>query len=149
MQDINEHNELERMAPTLHALPKEDPFVVPNGFFERFPHEVQAQLGATQRHGIQWNWWKRMAIALPVIAVITLGALHYAARSEGMAIGTIAMEPLTMDELLQYNENDLLAATEESELPTLGSVDLQLNKEEALAYFTHEQTDLTELIAEQ
>jgi hypothetical protein len=43
MKSNNTNDEL-RQAPLLKGIPTHDPFVVPDGFFERFPHQVQDRL---------------------------------------------------------------------------------------------------------
>ena len=44
MERSDEMDELKHLAPTLHGLKRTDPFTVPDGFFERFPHQVQAAI---------------------------------------------------------------------------------------------------------
>jgi hypothetical protein len=43
MKSKNTNNELKE-APLLKSIPAHDPFVVPDGFFERFPHQLQDRL---------------------------------------------------------------------------------------------------------
>lgn len=43
MQHIPEHDPLQD-APLLRSIRREDPFRVPDGFFERFPHLVQERI---------------------------------------------------------------------------------------------------------
>jgi len=66
MDHLDDLNELARTAPTLHGLPKVDPFVVPDGFFERFPHAVGDAIAARERrvNGV-WRPWMRWALAVP------------------------------------------------------------------------------------
>ena len=52
MDTHTEHEDLKQLAPTLASIPKVDPFVVPQGLFERFPHRriaAQAQQKAQAR----------------------------------------------------------------------------------------------------
>ena len=70
MEDLNENEELRKSAPTLFGLPKHDPFIVPAGFFERFPHEVQVMV-TTPKHSAFGVWVKRTAFALPLLALST------------------------------------------------------------------------------
>lgn len=43
MKSKNTNDELKE-APLLKSIPAHDPFVVPDGFFERFPHQLQDRL---------------------------------------------------------------------------------------------------------
>jgi len=43
-------------APLLRSIPKVDPFVVPEGFFDRFPHQVQRTIVEQNAEA----WWKRL-----------------------------------------------------------------------------------------
>ena len=149
MNDLDDINELKRIAPTLFGLPKSDPFVVSETFFERFPHEVQAKVTAQRNAFPVWNLWKRVAIALPVVALIA-GGLWWMKRAPFVPpIAQVEVTPLTNDEIDQVEDNDLLASIDVSPTADLGEVNVQLNDAELLAYLNNEQTDITQLITEE
>jgi hypothetical protein len=154
MEPLNEHDELKRSAPTLAGLPKTDPFVVPEPFFEQFPHQVQAMVaakGSSRLSAGQAGSWAvrwRLAIALPVVALLALGTWRMLRTDPVVDTPIMAMTPLTDEELAAYTDIDPLSLVEEEDLPQLGEVDLDLNDEDLLAYLEEEHADLTELITE-
>ena len=48
MERLSDHDEL-KDAPRLRSIPKVDPFVVPSGFFETFPHAAQERVRGSDR----------------------------------------------------------------------------------------------------
>ena len=149
MNDLNETDELKRLAPTLFRIPKSDPFVVPEPFFERFPHEVQAQVTAQSVPRAIWNLWKPVAITLPLAALIAIGIWWMQHDTVAQPIAQVEVTPLTDVEVDQMEDNDLLSSIEEIPPADLGEVNVRLNDEELLAYLNNEQTDLTQLITEE
>jgi hypothetical protein len=152
MNDLNEPDDLKRSAPTLFGLPKADPFVVPKGFFDTFPHQVQGLVTGTRRSDPTWSVWKRMAIALPVLAMFGLG-LWWAVRPGAPPASLVAVTAahLTDEELDALGDDELLALTEDvaplvGASDGLGSVNLELNDDELLAYLEFEGADIHELI---
>lgn len=151
MEDLNENEELRKSAPTLFQLPEHDPFIVPEGFFERFPHEVQAMV-ATPRRAPLGLWLKRAAFALPVLAAIAFG-IH--SLSDHHLLGTDALPSIALssEEAAHYTASidmdteDILAGADAAEWPVFDSVTVQLTPDEALAYVDRENIDLTEIIA--
>lgn len=154
--DQHTHEERAPGAPFLNALPKTEPFVVEPGLFERFPHQVQALAVERGRASMGWSLWRRVAIALPVIALAAV-AMWWWQRDQAPPAATFAaveVTPLTNEEIDDLDGTDLLATTEEV-LPTssddhrLGEVDMRLDERELLAYLEYENTDITELITEE
>jgi hypothetical protein len=151
MEPMNGPDDLERTAPTLHSLPKADPFVVPDGFFERFPHQVQAAIvERAQEQRPAWNRWKRMAIALPIIALLGLGGWWLQRPSSveppvAFSRDDLPGDPAVMDDV---DEAELLAFIEESHNASadLGAVELRLDENELLAYLETENADLADLM---
>lgn len=138
----------------LDTLPRTDPFVVPEVFFDRFPHEVQAAIVQRQSAGATvWYSWKKLAFALPVVAVAVLG-LRTWLKDTAVSTGPIdvAVSPLTEEELSALGDNELLTLLENDpstlDRIDLGTLDIDLDEEELFAYLESEQTDLTELIIE-
>ena len=154
MEPLNDSNELKRDAPFLAGLPKVDPFVAPDGFFERFPHQVQAAITA-QRPAAEpaWAWWKRLSVALPIIALCGLAAWMLARGSAQVELPAVAVTPLTDGELDAIDDNEIFAAFDEDDAndmtaEDLGEVGLQLNDDELLAYLENEDADITDLITD-
>lgn len=150
MEDRHEHEELKRIAPTLFSMEQRDPFVVPDGFFERFPHEVQAAIAAREKGG---GWAglpvlvRRLAIALPVIALLAGAWWHFSRNIHRSAIAELSTTP-SLDDLSWLDEQDLLASLDDADLDAFGSADLELSEAELAAYLLHENVDITELITE-
>jgi hypothetical protein len=148
MKDQQEHDELKGIAPLVSGLPKHDPFVVPEGFFDRFPHEVQAAIIARSR---KTGWAalpimaRRVVVALPALAL--LAGLWWYLQAPA-AIGPVLSTTPSLDEMSWSEEHELLASMEEEELPSLGDPDVELTEAELAAYLAQEGVDLTELIAE-
>lgn len=152
MKAPNDHDDLKRSAPTLFALSKADPFMVPEGFFDTFPHQVQGLVTGKQRRGSIWPVLKRVAIALPVLALLGLG-VWWAIRPGGTPTSLVAVTaaPLTDMELDALGDDELLALTEDvaplaDTSDGLGSVNLEMNDDELLAYLEFEGADMNELI---
>ncbi len=154
MTSLDDNEELERSAPFLAGLPKADPFVMPDGFFERFPHAVQAAITDERPAAVVlWPWWKRMAVALPIIAAVGLGIWILTLQNGPAAIEAVAVTPLTDVELDALDDGELLAAFDDAEeenltAEDLGAVALQLNADELLAYLEQENADIDDLITD-
>jgi len=149
MGPLNERDELKRLAPRLHGLPKADPFTVPDGFFERFPHQVQAAIAeGRSTNAPAWTWWKRAAFALPVLAILATGAMLLL-RENTPAPVAVEVTPLPDSELVLLDDATLLAAIEDNAAAItpadLGHVDSALDETYLLAYLEEEGADLTEL----
>jgi hypothetical protein len=154
MDHLNDNEELERDAPFLAGLPKAEPFVVPDGFFERFPHQVQAAVTA-HRPGpsMAWRWWKRMAIALPIVALVSLGTWMLTRGNGPVEAPIVAVTPLTNGELDAIDDNEIFTAFDDTDAGTMtaedfGEVALQLNDDELLAYLENEDADIADLITD-
>lgn len=151
--DRHEHDEPED-APTLKALPKVDPFVVPEDFFERFPHVVQARIaGQPNAQGRSARWMGRVPlpvrwIGAAVMLASFVGAVVLAVRDDGSTATSLAsgaaIPSIGTD---QVDEADLLAMIEDA--PTLmAEVVKDLSVDEMAAYLAHENIPLDLLIEE-
>jgi hypothetical protein len=72
MTPMNTHRDTEDLqdAPLLRSLAKHDPFVVPDGFYDRFPAEVKQRIALpeprtawTERLGVRWMDWRMASLA--------------------------------------------------------------------------------------
>ena len=149
MDHLDDLNELARTAPTLHGLPKVDPFVVPDGFFERFPHAVGDAIAARERRvSGGWRPWMRWALAVPAVALLVWAGLR-AGGSDRASDGLAELPVLTSDELVEITDADVMAYLEEGGgTIDLEQVDVDLNDDEMLAYLATQDVDITELITE-
>lgn len=150
MNDRHENEELERIAPTLSAREPRDPFVVPEGFFDRFPHEVQAAIAARARR----RGWaglpvpvRRLAFALPLIALLVGTWWYFNTEGDSTPIAELSTTP-SLEELSWSDQEYLLASLEEEGFATAAFTDVELTEAELAAYLMHENVDITELITE-
>lgn len=133
MNENHEHEELKRLAPTLHRLKGRDPFVVPDGFFERLPHAIQASLVEQEASASTWGIWSRRAVwALPVCAALVV-AVFWAMPKETEVDGPALAE----SQHVVWDEFDAseIPATWYADAPGLGATTLELNDSEWLAYW--------------
>lgn len=99
-----------REAPNLSAIPKMDPFVVPEGFFEHFPHRVQARI--VQRCGNE-RWrpilWPALAASTLILILLSIQLVDQQGQDTG--------SPALADEAILHGvgpaEEDLLWLEEE------------------------------------
>lgn len=149
--DTHDHERKQHEGGSLlGAIPRTDPFVVPDSYFEQLPHAVQARIAARGQRSPMHLAWRRWAVALPVVVAIGVGSFllfHDGGRDVRPAPVAATVTPLTDAELDQMDVSDLFAATDENDLPELGTtVDVQLTDDELLAYLDREHADLTELL---
>lgn len=148
MEPETDINELRQVAPRLANIRKEDPFRVSDGFFEQFPHRVQA-MAVDKRTSRTGAWMKRMAIALPLVATVAV-CTHLLRRETGSApvINITAEEAARLLPNGTVSIQEILSTAEPSDWPDLGAVTMQLTPDEAAAYVDREGIDLTNLILE-
>jgi hypothetical protein len=151
MEVRDDHNDPARWAPTLHQLPKLDPFVVPEGFFEHFPHRVGAAIRASQASKARrWPVPMRWAMALPVL-FLAGGAIWWFmdVPVDAVAANYEVLAPIDLLDISDALGADVLAYVEdEGAIVELGQVDIGLDENELLAYLERERIDLSELIIE-
>jgi hypothetical protein len=153
MARTDEHDEL-KGAPLLRSIPPHDPFVAPDGFFDRFPHTVQAHI-ATSKRRPAWQ----LAMGLPALrlafgsAVVAGVAALVWSLWPAAPVEPIAEVPPPSTEadalLLESMDDDLLLeAWDTGDAPALEEVDLPLDEDELLAYLENEDIPLDLLIEE-
>lgn len=151
MIDLNDTDDL-KDAPLLRSITQHDPFLVPDGFFDRFPQTVQARIAA--KGPIAWS--NRLALFLHPrsvvgsLAVLAIVATTWTLWPSGTVTGTaalgVAIEP---EEVLSSDVDDeLLFAALASEEPLLDAVDLPFSDTELEAYLVNEELPLDLLIEE-
>jgi hypothetical protein len=153
MARLDEHDEM-KDAPLLRSIPPHDPFVAPDGFFDRFPHMVQGRIVGSARRPEWQRSFARQAVRLAFGTAIVAGAaalvwsLWPAPPVEQIA-GTPAPSAETDVLLLEdMDEELLLEAWDSGDAPALEEVDLPLNEEELLVYLENEDIPLDLLIEE-
>ncbi len=135
----------QRLAPRLHALPKEDPFRVADGFFEQFPHRVQAlavqRAKAPGRPGTRpWAW------ALPVLALLAAAVWLWRPGGGPRAAAVPELSPQEFISLLPEFRPEAAEADAYSNHAAWDSVAVELSDDEALAYFDHEQPSMYDVL---
>lgn len=149
MEHTNGPDEL-RDAPLLSKLRGSDPFVTPEGFFERFPQEVQQRIRSRERGG--WSLRPKFR-PVWVIGTTVMGLL--------MAVLVLLREPTSPtlqareelpampDELvLDSWDDDQLLAEIVSEEGTVTGVAHDLDAEELAAYIEQEELPIDLILEE-
>lgn len=134
-------------APRLSRLSKEDPFVVPERFFQHFPQQVaDARIAAAQRPALVL---RILRPALPAAALLAL-ALWWNHRTTEKPPGTLpALSPqefVAYTTLTDERDWDLLDEGHETDWE---NVDVHLTTDEFLAYAEARQINIEELILHQ
>lgn len=148
MKELNDNKELQRSAPTLFGLPKQDPFVVEDSFFQRFPHEVQA-LASKSAQTPAFTWLKRAAVALPAVALVLFAVFSLRGPGTSVASAPVTEEALISAASEQFDTETILANVPAEDWPVFDSVTVQLTPTEALAYVDQHDIDLTEYLNQQ
>ena len=151
MIDPNDTDDL-KDAPLLRSIPQHHPFVVPDGFFDRFPQTVQARIGAQQ----PTSWSDRLAtllrprVVVGCLAVLAVVATTWTLWPSRTSAGTTELGGTVEPEEVLNNEVDdeLLFAALMSDEPLLDPVDLPLSDDELEAYLENEELPLDLLIEE-
>ncbi|MBV6403646.1 MAG: hypothetical protein IT228_04625 [Flavobacteriales bacterium] len=142
-----ENDDLERIAPMLSRIPRTDPFVLPEGFQDRFAQEVQARLPRATAAATRHSWLWRTAVALPVLAAMVAGwwMLRPHASQE---VPATAAATVPAAEAVVALEDDLLHDLSITELAEQAPAPAApaLTPEELAAYYDLTGTDVTDLI---
>ncbi len=147
MDHGTENDDLERIAPMLSRIPRTDPFVLPEGFHDRFAQEVQARLPRASTAAVRHTWLRRAAFALPVLAALL--AVWWMLRPPAPnAIAPTAAVAVPATEAVAALEDDLLHDLSTAELADLAPAPEApaLTPDELAAYYDLTGTDVTDLI---
>lgn len=136
----------------LDAIPRCDPFVVPEGFFERFPHRVQARIAKPEPawrqllHGFWDSHWALKA-TIPVLAALAIILTLRITPSPDSAEAAFITD-INPDELADWTmiDEDLFAVLPEESATEVWAE--PLSEEELTGYVDHEAIPL-ELIIEE
>ncbi len=150
MIDDTDKSELHE-APDLGGIPKVDPFVTPIGFFETFPHRVQAEVVARTRSRSLPKLVRRV-MAVGFLALILVAAFLWQRNERNAPAPILAGSHIQEDDLLG---EDLLWLDEEElyrELASSQEIAIQpgngFTQEELGAYLEYSDLPLI-VIAEQ
>lgn len=136
-------------APILRSLKaRPDPFVAPEGFFDRSPHLIQERV-VKKDLPMSGIWMKRLALSIGVIAVVIAvwWALPVTDRSAADPIEPELVIDVSPDEL-PLNESLLWAVQNDPDQPLFEEVMIELEEEELMAYLEYENVDVEHLIEE-
>ncbi len=147
-EEFHEHDPLNE-APLLRSLKDAPvPFLVPDGFFDRFPHAVQERV-VEKGTSIDGIWLRRLALFMGVIAVVL--AVWLAVPVSDRSIADPINDELVLDvspQELPVNETLVWDVYADSDQPLFGNVLLELDEHELYAYLEHENVDVELLMEE-
>lgn len=133
-------------APILRSIAQQDPFVTPDGFFERFPQDVQQHIQvATKRHPwLNVAPWPRFAIGSLAAVAIAAGLWSLWPAATMNTDGFATAQP---EELLDAGvDEEMLFAALAAEEDLMEPVALPDDDAEVLAYLENEDLPLDQLI---
>lgn len=142
---MERHDELND-SPILRSIAKQDPFVTPDGFFDRFPQDVQQRI----QTGTKRSTWFSTA-PWPRFAIGSLAAMLIAAVVWSVWPAT----PVNMDSFASAEPEELLDAGVDEEIlfaalaqeeDLMEPVALPDDDAEVLAYLENEDLPLDQLI---
>lgn len=136
-------------APILRSLKaRPDPFVAPEGFFDRSPHLIRERV-VKKDLPMSGIWVKRLALSIGVIAVVIAvwWALPVTDHSAADPIEQELVIDVSPDEL-PLNESLLWAVQNDPDQPLFEDVMIELEEEELMAYLEYENVDVEHLIEE-
>mgnify|MGYP003479063742 CR=1 FL=1 len=150
MQHHNEPDELPG-TPFLRSLPRTDPFVVPDGFFNQFPHAVQRRaIAATRAPRQGWPFFgpthtaRLISGGLTALAVALVTWVFWPASPAGPSVTDM---PWTSGDLLHEGTDVELLYTElHPDLALMDIVVLPEDNEAVLAYLENQNLPLDLLI---
>lgn len=101
--ELNDGPDELRDAPVLHSLRGKDPFVVPDGFFDSFPHAVQQQALAkvAPRPLAPWRRILRPALILGSLALIAGLAVRWPAPAPNDTSALLTVQDWTPEDLVR------------------------------------------------
>lgn len=128
MDPHDDIEELRKEAPTLFGMAKSDPFEVPSGFFDYFPHNLQEQVRGV-KPGVQIPFWKGLVIALPLVLVI-IGVTGILITMTNSPI--VGSQPtftvVDIEHVIDYEDpEELLALMDTEDLPDHFTLDMDLS----------------------
>lgn len=87
---------------------KEQPFAVPQGYFDNLQETIMKSVSLQQRH-VQQSWWHRYRKVVAVaacVAMLVCGLSVYMAKSNGNNVQTLAASSVNTDTKEQATSND-------------------------------------------
>ena len=151
MEHPDEHDALNE-APTLRGLAKHDPFVVPDRFYEQFPHAVQQRISVERPTQRSWSGGlfrvPRLRVFIGSVAllaiVVTAWLTRPAPAPAPLAAVAVNIEP---EEILHEDvDTEMLFTVLDEEDGALNTLGLSADEEELLAYLENEDLPLELLI---
>jgi hypothetical protein len=141
MEPHEQHDELKK-APFLRSLPKVDPFVVPEGFFEGFPHAVGSRILKQRSKRAGWSAFilrPSVVGAFAVFAVVLLAWFAWPVQEHLESLSEQVIEP---EELPQGTWDTDFLYEELGEEGFATTMDLPMDDEVLFAYLINEDLSL-------
>ena len=153
MEQRNDHDAL-KDAPILRSIQAQDPFRVPDGFFDRFPTDVQARIAERKGRSFSSGWmavpgWLRISSALGAIALIVGAFLLFRSTPTDQEMAAVPAIDLTTDDLLldRYEMSELVHSIEQPD-GLMAAIGQDLDRDDLALYLENEELPLDLLIEE-
>lgn len=151
--DTFDNNDELRDAPTLRSIPKVDPFVVPDGFFDSFPQLMQQRIADEHARKARWSLSLPEWVVKPAFGVLAMAAVAALVWTCWPAADPVT-EPVqlsayeTPEHVTDDLEADDIYAALSANDPLLAEADLAFTDEELAEYIEREELPLDLLIEE-
>lgn len=153
MEQRNDNDEL-KDAPLLRAIQVQDPFRVPDGFFDRFPADVQARIVERKGRPIGAGWmavpgWLRVSSAIGAVVLIIGAVVLLRSTPADQEMAAVPVIDLTTDDLLldRYEMSELVRSIEEPD-DLMAAIGPDVDHDALALYLENEELPLDLLIEE-
>lgn len=147
MEQRSDHDDL-KDAPVLRSIQTEDPFRTPDGFFDRFPADVQARIAERRDRSVRTGWmavpgWLRISSAVGALVLVIGAFMLFRSAPTDQEMAAVPEIDLTTDDLLldRYEMSELVRSIDEPD-DLMAAIGRDLGRDELALYLENEELPL-------